>query len=209
MKQKRPHLPNLYPKEVPDGIYIYAIKVSNIIRYIGKGRRRRAWHHLRIAHERIDRQASGLSNKRSYFYHHLENAIKSNKKITISIIKCLKTDKAAWFFEKKEIKRLGRKIIGTGQLWNQSSGGDGQSTEDSILSHSSEETKSKQRIAALAQWQNKKVRMKMIAAAKKQSHPSEKQKKQISKTLKSKWLNDSAFASRMIEIRRRRIECGA
>ncbi len=153
MKPKRPHLPDLYPKTVPVGIYVYAIKVSGIIRYIGKGQRRRAWHHLRIAHERIARQSSGLTNKRNFFYHHIENAIKNKKRITVQIIKCFKSDEAAWSFEKKEIKRLGRKIIGTGQLWNQLAGGDGQSTEDSKFFHSSEETKMKQRAAALLQWQ--------------------------------------------------------
>lgn len=176
MKPKRPHLPDLYPKTVPVGIYVYAIKVSGIIRYIGKGQRRRAWHHLRIAHERIARQSSGLTNKRNFFYHHIENAIKNKKRITVQIIKCFKSDEAAWSFEKKEIKRLGRKIIGTGQLWNQLAGGDGQSTEDSKFFHSSEETKMKQRAAALLQWQKPEVRAKMTASAKLQAPPSEKAK---------------------------------
>lgn len=105
---------------------------------------------------------------------------------------------------KKEIKRLGRKIIGTGQLWNQLAGGDGQSTEDSKFFHSSEETKMKQRAAALLQWQKPEVRAKMTASAKLQAPPSEKQKKQISKTLKEKW-KDPAFASAMLEIRRRKL----
>src|SRR5687767_5866234 len=93
--------------------YVYSIRVDGVIRYIGRGRRRRLYHHEATARKRIRQTSSGLSLKPHKFYDNLAMAIASGAAVTAEIIVPGLTGDEAQAREMLEIAAIPRS-----QLWN-------------------------------------------------------------------------------------------
>lgn len=108
----------------PTGAYVYEIIVDGVVRYIGKGRGRRADSHIRIAKRLLRRQSVGEKVRRSRFYALLSEAIADERVVIARIVRSDLTDEQA--FEEECAAILAMPF---GQLWNAAPGGEGQSSD--------------------------------------------------------------------------------
>ncbi len=89
--------------------YTYTFFVDGIPEYVGKG-----------VYDRWLRHYTG----KGYWQNHLKSAVKKGKDIIILIVP-QESERAAWDEEIRLITKYGRKDLGTGPLYNLTSGGDG------------------------------------------------------------------------------------
>lgn len=147
------------------GAYVYAIKVDGVVRYIGKGRRKRALEHLRKAKEVLRLRAAGQRPRVSTLYRRLSAALEAGARIEHEVMVNGLTDEDALYREFLEIDALP-----ASQLWNTVPGGVGNSgavmrqlwespefrrkvmTSRRAQMYENEEWRERQRQAAVAQW---------------------------------------------------------
>lgn len=129
--------------------YVYEIIVDDVARYVGKGTGDRVKDHIRLA-DRINRQLKvGAKVKRSFFYRQLARALMDGATVEHRIIAFGLTNEAAFALEMKEIASAP-----SYQLWNESPGGNGHSTEYLKRMWSDPERIERQRANALERWSN-------------------------------------------------------
>jgi hypothetical protein len=104
--------------EIPAGFYVYAISVSDVVRYVGKGCGDRIREHFRTV-RRLDRdRASGRSVRTSKFYNRLAKALGEGRPVRVDLLASGLDEPTALAVEVEEIARRGA-------LWNVYPGGVG------------------------------------------------------------------------------------
>lgn len=102
---------------------MYGIAVNGLVRYVGKGCKKRAWVHVSIANGVLARRAAGEKVKTTYFYNKLCGALRRGEEISPFIwVDGLTSEEA--YAEERNV------VAATDGLWNQMSGGIGPSSED-------------------------------------------------------------------------------
>ncbi len=137
--------------------YVYGIVVNGITRYIGKGRGRRAWNHVKYVRALL-RQPAKL-NKSSKFYRKLAEATQEGCVVEIKIFKVGLSDAGAFAFERHLINRHHR-------LWNTrpEQRHDPEWRRKHLAAVSSPENRMKIGAASRAQWADPIVRRRRMAA---------------------------------------------
>jgi hypothetical protein len=105
----------IQPKS-PHGYYVYAIQVSDVVRYIGKGKGLRLFAHMKEVRSRLNREFK-LKNIESGLQRNLTAAVLSGEKIVEQILIDGLTEKAAYKMEHDQL----REYVLAGkreQLWN-------------------------------------------------------------------------------------------
>jgi uncharacterized membrane protein YccC len=101
---------------LPIGYYVYAIQVSDVVRYIGKGKGLRLYAHMTEVRRRLHREFR-LENIESRLQRNLTAAVLSGEKIAEQILIDGLTEKAAYELEHDQL----REYVLAGkreQLWN-------------------------------------------------------------------------------------------
>lgn len=102
--------------QLPIGYYVYAIRVSDITRYIGKGKGLRLYCHMKEVRSRLNREFR-LENIESRLQRNLTEAVLSGEKVVEQILIDGLTEKAAYKLEHDKL----REYVLAGkreQLWN-------------------------------------------------------------------------------------------
>jgi hypothetical protein len=101
---------------VPRGYYVYAIRVDDVVRYIGKGKGLRMYSHVKELRCRINRDFK-LQNIGSRLQQNLTKAVLSGAKVVEQVLVDNLTETAAYKLEHDKM----REYVLTGkreQLWN-------------------------------------------------------------------------------------------
>lgn len=110
--------------EIHRRCYVYEIIVDGVVRYIGKGTRRRAQGHIAIAKTVNQRRAAGERVKTQKFYNQLARALREGADVSHRIVLGGLTTNEAFDLEIAAIA-----AAPTGQLWNVLPGGQGADSE--------------------------------------------------------------------------------
>jgi hypothetical protein len=151
---------------------VYAIIVDGVIRYIGKGNRRRRFDHARIARNLAARRAAGERIAASPFYNRLAKALLGGSAVTSLIITDGLSEKGAYERERQEI------ALRAASLWNLRAGGRGSTAEEQLrLWRERPEMVQKRRQASKALWQDPAYRERQRTAHKASMASSDYRKK--------------------------------
>jgi hypothetical protein len=102
--------------QLPVGYYVYAISVSDLVRYIGKGKGLRLYAHMKEVRSRLNREFR-LENIGSRLQRNLTEAVLSGEKVVEQILIDGLSEKAAYKLEHDQLREYvlaGRRE----QLWN-------------------------------------------------------------------------------------------
>jgi hypothetical protein len=101
--------------------YVYAILVDGVIRYIGKGRKKRFSDHLKVAISINEKRSGGKKVRALHFHNKLAKALLEGANVTHQVLEYFSTDEEAFAEEICQISSLEG-------LWNVADGGKGQTS---------------------------------------------------------------------------------
>ena len=90
---------------MPDGAYVYRVKVDGEVRYIGKGRKHRAFYHEKFARQLNEERAAGRKVKAISFHNRLAKAIRQGSAIETEIVIDGLCDELAYLLEAELIAK--------------------------------------------------------------------------------------------------------
>lgn len=155
--------------------YVYEIRVDGVTRYIGKGTGRRVDEHVKIAERLAKNMVVNEKTSRSVLYTNLAEALLSGAVIDTHVVIGGLTDVEAFRYE---IDRIATQDFG--QLWNQTQGGDGQTTEYLKKIWSDQARLAKHSVRAKKSWEKNPERRQA-------RFPNEEAKKKQREMLLAKW----------------------
>jgi hypothetical protein len=110
--------------------YVYEYHVDGCVRYVGKGRNRRADAHRKIATAINERRAAGESVRATRWLNFLAQALREGRSVEVRRVSAELADEQAFAKEIELIARYGRVGFDGGLLYNELAGGDGTTSAD-------------------------------------------------------------------------------
>jgi len=175
--------------------YVYAIFVDGVVRYIGKGCKKRIYHHVRRAHVITSNRANGQKLRTTHFYRRMVEAVERGATIEeVFLVRDL-SHAEAFAIERERIADVGRD-----QLWN--------TLDDARRRYESPEYRAKHKAAlntpaaranrsaaSKAQWADPAVRAKKLEALKRSWEGHDARRKKAAAQTAARYGSASARAA--------------
>jgi hypothetical protein len=177
---------------LPSEAYVYAVLVDDQLRYIGKGRGRRAWDHIRDAKALVQRKLAGLVERPNKKLAGIASALGKGKSISICVFIDGLDDELALAIETEMIAKH------SGQIWNLAAGGEGLTPEVAALVNSDPDKRARAGSTIRALWADDAFKARALEARKGTRTPEGTAS--AAKALRQLW-DDPAYRDRVLRAR--------